>query len=222
MRKLVYIHVGKTAGTSLRLTLVEAFGPETCSDPFVQTYMSEEEARRHRAFPVICGHISRADQLKWFPDREVITVLRHPIDRCLSFIHYVRNLPPESAVIAADARRLSILDLIETDDAQRNLNNTMVRQLGGHMLDAPDDLPELLERAKQTLQAAMWVGRQSTIDADLIRLGHMLDQDLRSVRVNVTRNRPRYETESSEVVNRLYSLNGYDLQLWQWAERELF
>jgi hypothetical protein len=141
--KLVFIHIGKTSGTSLRAALSNAFGPGGCSEAFVQNYMTKDEAYRYNAFPAICGHISRADQLKRFPDRRVITVLREPIDRCLSFIHYVRSLEPEAAPVAADAHRLPVMELIDTEQAQHNLHNTMVRQLGGHMLDAPVGFPGL-------------------------------------------------------------------------------
>lgn len=57
LSKLVYTHIGKTAGTSLRITLEKAFGPGKCSPPFVQNYMMSDEARRYDAFPVICGHM---------------------------------------------------------------------------------------------------------------------------------------------------------------------
>lgn len=221
--RLVHIHIGKTAGTSLRMTMHQALGPGSCSEPFAQTYMTEAEAARYDGFPVISGHISRADQIRWFPDRDVITLLREPIDRGLSFIHYVRSLPPESSIVARDARAMPILDLIETEDAKRNLHNTMVRQLGGHALDTPDDLPALLENAKETLRQAFWVGRRNTIDADLARLSALLGAEgLTPVQANVTPNRPPIETEDPAVVERLRALNDYDLQLWRWAQRELF
>lgn len=215
---IVFIHIGKTAGTSLRVILEEAFGEGNCSAPFVQNHMTEQEATGYRKFPAICGHISKADQLKWFPERKVITVLRDPIDRCLSFLYYVRGLPlcDESAQIVKDAHSLSILDLIETQEAQTNLHNTMVRQLGGHMLDEPTDFPALLEKAKETLREAFWVGRQDTLDADLHRLGALLGCGLEMRRTNVTRDRRSIGDEDPRVINRLYALNGYDLQLWKW------
>ncbi len=201
--------------------LVNAFGPGVCSQPFVQNYMNQDEADHYRTFPVVCGHISRADQLKWFPDRRVITALREPIDRCLSFIHYVRSLAPDAAPIAADAHRLAVADLIETEEAQRNLNNTMVRQLGGHMLDAPGDFPVLLEKAKSTLREAFWVGRQNTMEADVARLGAILGHRIDLERKNVTEARPPIHDEDPRVISRLYALNGYDLQLWAWWGREV-
>lgn len=214
--RIVYLHIGKTGGTSLRLMLEHAFGQGSCSNPFVQSHMTQEEARKYDAYPVICGHISRSDQLKWFPNRQIITVLREPIDRCLSFIHYVRSLSPDSSTVAADAHRLSILELIETDEAQRNLHNTMVRQLGGHMLDEPTELSELLKKAKETLREALWVGRQGSMEADLRKLGAILGCDFTIVNANATPSRPSFAAENPQVLDRLYALNGYDLQLWDW------
>lgn len=219
---LVFIHIGKTAGTSLRLVLADAFGADSCSPPFVQSHMTHADAKHFEAFDAICGHISRADQLRWFPDRRVITLLREPIDRCCSFIHYVRSLPADAAPEAADIRRMPIHDFIETEKAQHNLNNTMVRQLGGHMLDPPTDLPRLFERAQVTLRRALWVGRHQTIDADLRRLQAKLGVKLTSRRDNVTPGRPPVESEPPEVIARLHALNHYDLQLWAWAEHTLF
>jgi hypothetical protein len=212
--KLVFVHIGKTAGTSLRLILEAALGRGSCSPPFVQSYMTAADARYHDNFRVICGHISRADQQKWFPDRKVITVLREPIDRCLSFLHYVRRLRPQDTPVAADAHRMSMLDLIETDEAQRNLRNTMVRQLGGHMLDFPSDLAPLLARARTTLAEAAWVGRHDTIAADLERLSDLVGCRLEEIVANKTESRPSIADEDPLLIDRLTGLNDYDSQLW--------
>ena len=131
-------------------------------------------------------------------------------------------MPPEVAIVAADAKRLSVLDLIETLQAQQNLNNTMVRQLGGHMLDEPTDLDTLLLNAKQTLRDALWVGRQEALEADLPRLSSRLGSELNQVRANVTPSRPAYADESPVLLSRLRALNAHDLELWEWANQALF
>jgi hypothetical protein len=109
------------------------------------------------------------------------------------------------------------LEFIETEQAQHNLHNTMVRQLGGHMLDAPADLPGLLEKAKETLRQAFWFGQQETMEADVARLSGLLGCGLRMVRENVTQSRPRVTDEDPRVLDRLRDLNDYDFQLWRWA-----
>ena len=101
---LVHIHIGKTSGTSLARSLASALGEGVCSPPFIQTFMNSDDANYYNSFRIIHGHISRSDQLKWFPERKVITILRDPIERGLSFIRYVRSLPSSSSKIAADAR----------------------------------------------------------------------------------------------------------------------
>lgn len=218
---LVHIHIGKTSGTSFAKSINDALGPDTCSPPFIQTRMTAEEAEGYARYPIVHGHISRADQRRWFPERGVLTILREPIDRGLSFIHYVRSLDPRSSQVAYDASRLDVLDLIETKDALENLDNTIVRQLGGHMLDRTGDPGALLEAAKATLREAVWVGFHQSIAADLARLGEILETDLRPSRENVTPNRRALVDEDSAVIERLHSLSAYDRELFAWAKTTL-
>lgn len=219
MQPFVFIHIGKTAGTSLHRSMTEA--GVNCSPAFPQSRMNAEEAARYAPFRVICGHISRADQLKWYFERPIITALREPIDRCLSFIHYIRrsdvmeHSPPSVAAVL----RSPILELIEHSRVQQNVHNTMVRQLGGHMLDEPTDFPALLDAAKETLRQALWVGRQGALD--LASLGSLLGRPLTMQRENITEGRPSLEAEDPRVIARLYELNGYDLQLWNWAHHAI-
>jgi len=176
----------------------------------------------YNKYDVISGHVSRTDQLKWFRDRDIITLLREPIDRCLSFIHYIKSLNIPSLEVVRQAHNLPLKEWIDTPSAQQNLNNTMVRQLGGHMLDDPDDLPALLEKAKVTLLEALWVGRQETLDRDVIGLSQLLKCHIRPVRVNETPGRPPRASEPAEMIDRLYAMNSYDLQLWNWAQENIF
>lgn len=218
---LVHIHIGKTSGTSFAKSINDALGPDTCSPPFVQNRMTAAEAEGYARYPIVHGHISRADQLRWFPERGVLTILREPIDRGLSFIHYVRSLDPASSQVAHDAAHLDVLDLIETESALPNLDNTMVRQLGGHMLDRTGDLDALLEAAKTTLREAVWIGFHDRIAADLARLGDILEAKVRPSRENVTPNRRAVGDEDVAVIERLRTLSAYDQELFAWAKTTL-
>jgi hypothetical protein len=214
---IVFFHVGKTAGTALRMSLEEGLGEGSCSPPFVQSYLTQADADFYNSFPIICGHISRADQQKWFPQRRVMTVLRDPLERGLSFLHYVHSLPEEAAPIARDAKRMPMIELIETEEAQRNLNNTAVRQLGGHMLDDPIDFEELLARAKRTLTEALWVGFQHRLEQDFSCLQQLVNGNMALQIQNVTAGKPAADEEDPEVINRLLDLSIYDRALWSWA-----
>lgn len=221
MMRIVHIHIGKTSGTSFAKSLNGAFGPDTCSPPFVQTRMNAAEAEGHGRYPIVHGHISREDQRRWFSDRNVVTILREPIDRCLSFLHYVRSLDPASSQVAHDAAHMNIGSLIETHGARQNLDNTMVRQLGGHILDLEGDLERLLEAAKETLREAIWVGFHDRIGADLQRLGACLGADIQPARENVTPNRCAVSEEDTALIAQLAARNEYDRALFDWASQTL-
>lgn len=219
--RIVHIHIGKTSGTSFAKSLNGALGPETCSPPFVQTRMTAAEAEAHGKYPIVHGHISRDDQRRWFRERNVMTILREPIDRCLSFLHYVRSLDPASSQVAHDAAHLDIGSLIETYGVRQNIDNTMVRQLGGHILDLDGDLEQLLEAAKETLREAIWVGFHDRIDTDLQRLGACLGADIQPAWENITPNRCAISEEDSALIADLTARNEYDRALFDWANQSL-
>jgi len=132
-------------------------------------------------------------------------------------LRYVVSLPEDSSPIAYDAKRMSLLDLIETDEAQRNLNNTAVRQLGGHMLDDPTDLDALLANAQQALRESLWVGFQHRLDRGYARLQNLLGFAGELNTANATVGRPSVDCENRAVVNRLLELSVFDRALWSWA-----
>jgi hypothetical protein len=146
-----------------------------------------------------------------------MTILREPVERGFSFLNYVYSLPEEAAPIARDAKMMAPIELIQTEEAQRNLHNTMVRQLGGHMLDEPGDFEGLLDGAKQTLSEAFWVGFQSRLLKDFNRLPikKAAHADLRVE--NRTPRRVVTPENNPEIMACLKELSRYDLALWEWA-----
>jgi hypothetical protein len=185
--------------------------------------MSAAEAVRLNRYQIISGHMSRSDQLKWFPERRVITVIREPIDRCLSWISYVRALTPDASPSAWAAHNLPPADFMASDDVQRNLFNRMTRQLGGQVRDEPADLPGLLENAKRTLSDAAWVGTQATLQEDLRTLALILPRfkiGRRLERKNVTPGRSHNDAIPEEILSHVRAMNHYDIELWNWAERK--
>lgn len=216
---LIFLHIPKTAGTSLSTILGQSLGPHRLCEPFAATRIGEAEAISLERFDVISGHISRADQRRLFPHRRIITVLREPIDRCLSWIYYVRSL---TTALGNEANSTSIGDFITTNEmARRNLYDRMVRQLGGHVLDEPVNPAELLDEAKRTLGEAFWVGQQECL-ADglgaLTRMDRAFHGGLQMVRANVTQVRPQIHDVAPELIAQLQSMNEYDTQLWVWAK----
>lgn len=142
----IFVHIPKTAGLSIRKLFEATFGPENVSQPFVVSKIDDRERDRLQQYRMISGHISEID-VRQFPDRQLITFLRDPIDRCLSIYSFYRNHTGQPLIALSDitntnrsdeaislARQLDPNDFFECNHPHvvQNLHNRMVWQLGIH------------------------------------------------------------------------------------------
>ena len=226
MRKAVFVHLPKTAGTSFHVALREALGAGAVSPSFIATHLSPADAERLDRYAIISGHISMADVRRYFPDRVILTILRDPVDRCLSWYYFARK--GSTRAFASDfveAKRRSIEDFFALDYkiTYRNIFNRQVRQLGDHVLNVEADLGRATENAKDVLRSAVWVGRQESLAADLVRLGQALPElaDLTLPTINATGDRRAQDDLAPALIDRIRALNEYDMELYSFASRDI-
>ena len=101
--KCVFVHLPKTAGTSFHSLLCDVFGKRKVSPPFRVRDLAAREAQRLASFQIISGHISWVDIETYFPDRQLFTILRDPIERCLSVYGFFRQMKKVLVIPAASA-----------------------------------------------------------------------------------------------------------------------
>jgi len=94
MCKYVFAHLPKTGGTSFQRALRRVIGEDAVSPSFNASNLSEADAAKLDQYPVISGHISGTDIARYFPDRMILTILRDPLDRCVSWYYFARTTPP--------------------------------------------------------------------------------------------------------------------------------
>jgi Sulfotransferase family len=221
----LFVHIPKTAGTSFRGALANALGDDAVSPHFSASRLSEEDINRLDRYRVIAGHIS-IDDATPFRSRHLLTVLRNPTDRCLSWYYFARNqsAPGQSPEVRA-AQECTVRDFFRLDRATifRNIFNRQVRQLGGHVMNTDIDLNVALNRAKTTLRDAAWVGRIETLPSDLVRLQNRYLEfaDFELPKLNITRNRKSLDALDPEIISQISSLNAYDLDLYCFATEEI-
>ena len=218
MVRAIFIHLPKTAGTSFRDALTHGFGQQVVSPSFNASFMTESEAEYLSRFEVICGHISFADIQRFFADVPMLTVLREPVDRCLSWYYYARNLQPLPHADVAAAQRYSVSDFFSLDQkiTFRNIFNRQVRQLGAHVLDTDTSMDQAFVQATVTLKKCVWVGHYESLAQDMDRLGsvfpEMIGQSIK--RLNVTRGRARCTKYTGlELREKINRYNAYDIAL---------
>jgi sulfotransferase famil protein len=222
MRKCVFVHLPKTAGSSFRMAVRKTLGEGAVCPDFIATRLTEADAARLDRFPVISGHISMADVKRYFPDRMILTILRDPIDRCLSWYYFARKKSTRAfASDFVEAKRNSIEDFFALDYKiiYRNIYNRQVRQLGDHVLNVDADLVQATANAKEALRSAVWVGRQDNLAADIERLGEVVPElaGLSLPSFNVTGDRKAQDELAPELIDRIRALNEYDIDLYKFA-----
>lgn len=222
MPRYLFMHVPKTAGTSLWTAFVRAFGRDNVSNPLGAEFMTAEEAVSLQTLRVVAGHISHTDAVRFFPDTPVLTVLRDPVDRCVSSYYFFRHDQPDIEGGPRLAKRLSIEEFfnLPVELLSRDVSNRMTRQLGGHARDPHTDLETAFERAKELLSRCAWVGFQHTLDRDYVRLADAVPELSTQPLLpweRVTSARPKAGEIPAQVRERIIGINRYDTALYAWA-----
>jgi len=94
-----FLHIGKSAGTSLRLILQNAWTTREMADPFSIHYLNRQFLNTEsyqKNWRLCCSHLGWETVAKAPHTPKVITVLREPVDRLLSLFHFkhaIHRLP---------------------------------------------------------------------------------------------------------------------------------
>jgi len=154
----LFVHIPKTAGTSFRAGLTKALGEDAVgSFLFSPRRLSQADVNRLDHHRAVVGHFSIEDAAL-FRKRYLLTIVRDPVNRCLSWYYYAHNHPSSRQLPDwRAAQECTVRDFFFLDQAIifRNIFNRQVRQLGGHVLDSEINLRVALSRAKKTIRDAV-------------------------------------------------------------------
>lgn len=222
----LFVHIPKTAGTSFRAGLIKSLGEDAVgSFLFSPRRLSQADVNtldHHRA---VVGHFS-IDDAALFRKRYLLTIVRDPVNRCLSWYYYAHNHPSSRQLPdwrAAQECTVRDFFFLDREITFRNIFNRQVRQLGGHVLDSEINLTVALSRAKKTIRDATWVGRVETLPDDLLELRKRFPEfvDFELPKLNITQNRQSLDALDPEIVSQIRSLNAFDLDLYRFAIKEM-
>lgn len=227
--RFFFIHLQKTAGTTLRERLKEHFGPAAVypnrsdgRDVFTQ-YLDVDNLRqrmreRGGEVRVVCGHFPMCTMELLDGPFTTFTVLRHPLERTLSYLRHHRERTP-------DDRRKSLEQIYDDPFRFHGLaHNHMTKmfsltldEMTAGMLTSVDFTRERLERAKAALTTVDVVGVQEHFDAFCAVLEERFGWDLGEPR-RVNSSLPVDSSEVSEDFRRrILDDHASDLELYEFA-----
>lgn len=176
---------------------------------------------------VIYGHVNFSYNIQQYLDRECVnmTLLREPAARVISLFYFVRQLKNGNKIAGEIVEKNMSLDDFAVYETFQPLDNIQVRYLANSRgpnsnLTAQDR--HLLEEAKENLLKRFDIfGVTENFDNFADRLcGRFSLAFNRSVRLNGS-GKPPIETLAVDTVNRIRERNSYDLELWEFAKKNL-
>jgi Sulfotransferase family len=156
-RTFYFLHIPKTAGTSVIAWLKAQGGFRTCPDGLWSQLLRRDRAALSE-YDFFTGHFytGLADYLQ--RDLTTFTFLRHPVERSLS--HYLHIMREEEHYLHERARRLgSFMAFMQDPESIPMLYNFQTRALSMELdaaalqetLTSPDDSPYALERRIESM-----------------------------------------------------------------------
>ena len=242
---LLFMHLAKTGGTSLRVSLSKAYAdrekafvydPADLRGALRQDEFGELPAERRAALRLVMGHFRFGLHRSLDQRSRYVTVVRDPVDRVVSlYYHYVHlrgtwasRVPLPGGRRHGDARQEQArilgeeLSLEDWVFGQRRLavDNGMTRNIAGRGRVAFGECPDdLLEEAVEHIErhfAALLITEE--LDGSLPLLEAITGRSLPAVpRSNVNRKRPSLDSIDPRVLSHIRDLNRLDARLYELA-----
>ena len=228
-QSVIFLHIPKTAGTTLYRIMDRHYRREAVytiwQDGTLDDFKHLSPARRSQ-IRLLRGHVGLGLHEFLSGPTSYFTFLREPIDRVISYYHYVRRTPQHYCYELVTSQRLGLKEFVESR-TDPMLDKAQTRLLSG--LATGQEVPfgectaDLLEAARRNLRERMAViGLTDEFDQTLLLLKKAFGWNkLFYARQNVsTDSTGRHDLEPA-TLDAIVKVNQLDLELYRYA-KELF
>jgi hypothetical protein len=228
-RRLIHLHVPKTAGTALRTAFQRRF--QGSLRIFPEWNETKFEGINPEDYDFFSGHIGFETAARLNGD--IVTVLRHPVDRFISVYHFWRQLHDtgvERSINTELATKYSLDDFVTIKDQsgiveefqnrctfQIAFGSSISQRKALRVQGLNDDA--IFKMAVENLKQIRVVGIQEKLGQFAEKISDTFGVDLELKKVNVTLNRPEVTDVSVSTLRNIHDWLYMDIELYQEALR---
>lgn len=214
VRPIVFLHIPKTAGSTLKAVLEQAYAGHPVA--FLRNFGGEIEAFANRPaaerarFALATGHVPWGGQ-SLIPRAKPMTMLRDPVERFLSVYFYNKRAPESLHHKTINEEGLSLGDVVERGlfAGEYNLMTTMLRH------PRAEGAERAFESARQNLAQCVF-GVSERFDDSVRLFTRVLNwPEVRWESRNVSRGRPKSDQIEPAVLDRIRRETAVDRALYE-------
>lgn len=222
LSKIFFLHLPKTAGTSLKKVVTDQYPFHRCvliysHDPGFYHSIKNRVTRAD----VVFGHIFYGIHNVFGVEGKYVTFLRNPIDRVVSFYNHqlVHNDSNYHMEVKAG---MSLLSMLESEQYHQ-LNNHMVRLISGYQGTEQIHSEDILRNALAVIEKDFtFVGliEKMASSMSLLRGELKWKKSITFPRLNVAPSKSYLQIDSV-TTEAIIEYNKLDILLYQWVEKQL-
>lgn len=224
---LIFLHVPKAAGTTLRKIIERQYKSEailTTGEPWhewVKEFESLPQAQK-KGIRIFLGHLRFGFHAYLPQPSTYFTMLRDPVDRIVSYYYFVLESPDHYLYDIVTSQNMTLKDLL-CSEISTEFDNGQTRSISGigHRIGFGQCSPETLQAAQANLREHFAVvGLTEHFDESLLLLKRTFGWRIPFyVRENVTKNRPRREEMPKDTLDLIARYNQLDIKLYRYAQK---
>lgn len=218
-----FVHISKTAGTTAYRFIMEQFPPETVfivPDENHQSHFADTYPDQYSNYRFFRQHASY-DEFRFLPRKPImITFLRNPIDRVISFYKHVRRVDDHYLHQRVISDRLSIEEFMNLTPVETT-NFETYSLLGFRAATYCSNHGERLEIAKMRLREFDFFGIREYFDESMQLLCHLFQWEFKKYDsfFIAPANGPEFSLDAHEI-EIVKERNQLDIELYQYAVKE--
>ncbi|WP_320175876.1 sulfotransferase family 2 domain-containing protein [Maridesulfovibrio sp.] len=214
-----FLHIPKTAGTTLNHIFAAKFPEETICSVYTKEeneFLKKISAEELDRINLVQGHIFVHDFDEFFSGflgKYAFTFLREPVARVVSEYNFLRTWPENHLYRYLNDEKVSLIEYVSSlrPELIYRGKNLMTRSLCG----AVEDGRSMLERAKDNLQRLYLFGITERFDESLLMLKRMMN--LENVLYEKHNVRKKRSTVTEEELDVIREYNCQDIELYEFA-----